>query len=257
MKLIVNGIAIEYRDEGSGPTLLFLHGWKDNLHTFEGLTRLLIPQYRIMRLDLPGFGETEMPKGTWDLDEYVKFVNDFLQKLDVRPYALIGHSFGGRIVIKGASSGILQPQKIILIDAAGLAKSRTAKNRLLTAAAKIGKGATLLPPLIFWRKRLRRKLYEKIGSDYFASGAMKGTFLNIIREDLTDAARKIACPSLIIWGENDTGTPVQDGRLLVRLIPNAILHIIENAGHFVHQEKPEEVSDLIKEFLPSNFPPPL
>ena len=249
MKVIVGGIAAEYQDEGSGLTLLFLHGWKDDLHTFDRLVRLFVPPYRTVRIDLPGFGQTETPQCPWRLEDYVRFVDDFLRKLNIRPLALVGHSFGGRVLIKGVSAGILKPQKIVLIDSAGIAKSCTLKNRLLTLAAKIGKAATFLPPFVFWRKEIRRKLYEKIGSDYFAAGALKDTFLTIIREDLTGAASNIACPVLLLWGADDSVTPVADGRRLSHIIPHASLNVIEGAGHFVHREKPEEVAALIKKFL--------
>ena len=115
MKIIVQNLATEYLDEGTGEVVLFLHGWQDNLHTFDSLVSLLPPTLRIIRLDLPGFGKSEVPKETWDLNNYVQFVKDFIQKLDIKVYAFIGHSFGGRIVIKGEATKNLQAQKIILI----------------------------------------------------------------------------------------------------------------------------------------------
>ena len=80
MKIIVQNLATEYRDEGSGKTLIFLHGWQSNLHTFDNLASPLKNYYRVVRLDLPGFGGSEMPKETWDLNKYILFVCDFIQK---------------------------------------------------------------------------------------------------------------------------------------------------------------------------------
>ena len=74
MRTIVQSLAVEYVDEGKGPTILMLHGWKDSLHTFDQLVPYFTNQFRIIRLDLPGFGGSDMPKGVWDIGAYVGFV---------------------------------------------------------------------------------------------------------------------------------------------------------------------------------------
>jgi len=249
MKIIVQNLATEYLDEGTGKVVLFLHGWQDNLHTFDSLVSLLSPVLRIIRLDLPGFGKSEVPKETWDLNNYVQFIEDFIQKLDIQVYALVGYSFGGRIAIKGEATKNLQAQKIILICSAGIAKNRTLRNSLLKILAKIGGLITYMPPLIFWREGLRKRIYSFIGSDYLNTGVLKETFLKIISEDLSVSAKKITTPTLLIWGESDTETLLSDGKQLARLIPNSKLKVISGAGHFVHKEKSQEVARLVQEFL--------
>ena len=88
-----------------------------------------------------------------------------------------------------------------------------------------------------------------IGSDYLAAGPLKETFLNIISEDLSDSAKKITQPTLLIWGEDDTETPLSDGKKMAGLIPNSKLEVIKNAGHFVYKEKTAEVAESIRKFL--------
>lgn len=249
MKIIVQNLAIEYQDEGAGKTALFLHGWQDNLRTFDLLASSLSPKNRIVRLDLPGFGQSEAPKKAWDLDDYVRLVRNFIQKLNLRVDALVGHSFGGRIAIKGAAEGELQPRKIILVGSAGITKNRTLRHLLLRLLAKTGGWATHLPPLLIWREKLRAKIYGLIGSDYWKAGALKETFAKIVSEDLKANAKKITAPTLLIWGENDAETPLSDGRRFSRLIPDSKLEVISGAGHFVHREKYREVAKLIQEFL--------
>ena len=249
MKIIVQNLATEYLDEGVGQVLLFLHGWQDNFHTFDSLASLLSPTRRVIRLDLPGFGKSEVPKESWNLDNYVQFVKEFIEKLDIKVYALVGHSFGGRIAIKGEATKNLQAQKIILIGSAGIAKNRTFRNSLLKILAKIGGLITYIPPLIFWRKALRKRMYGFIGSDYLNTGKLKETFLKIISEDLSASARKITTPTLLIWGESDTETPLSDGKQLAGLIADSKLKVISGAGHFVHKEKSQEVAKLVQEFL--------
>lgn len=249
MQTIVDGLAIRYADEGKGPLILFLHGWKDSLHTFDSIAPALSSSFRVVRLDLPGFGESEMPAFPWKLDNYVLFVNDFLSKLNIKPDIIVGHSLGGRILIKGVSTKELYPKKIVLISSAGIAKRRTMRNLVLTALAKIAKAATLLPPLCFWRTELRRTLYTWIGSDYFAAGAMRRTFLNIIGEDLRSFASAITMPTLLIWGSEDKTTPLSDGERLSKIIKGSRLRIIPGAGHFVHRERSAEVIHIIREFI--------
>lgn len=249
MKIIVQNLAVEYRDEGEGKVILLLHGWQDNLRTFDAIAQILSETNRVIRLDCPGFGQSETPKETWNLDDYVVFVKNFIQKLNIQVDILVGHSFGGRIAIKGAATNNLQPAKIILINSAGIAKSKTLRNFILKILAKIGNVLISISPFVFWRGKLREKFYKSIGNDYLNAGAIREIFLKIIAEDLAGNAKKINIPTLLIWGENDNETPLSDGKLFSQIIPNSKLEIINNTGHFVHQEKPEEIAKLIQEFL--------
>jgi pimeloyl-ACP methyl ester carboxylesterase len=230
MRCIVDGLAVEYKDIGTGKTVVMLHGWKDDLHTFDNIATSLSSSCRIVRIDMPGFGGSEAPLSDWVLDDYVGFVKDFLEKLNIRPDILVGHSFGGRITIKGIAKKILSAKKIVLISSAGVARRKTFKNSALAILAKIGRIATAIPPVSFWKQEIRRKLYEAIGSDYFCAGALRGTFL-------------------IIWGSADYTTPIEDGRRLNQLISGSRLQVIEGAGHFVHKERPNEVSAIMREFF--------
>ena len=248
MKIIINNLAIDYSDQGDGPIILFLHGWKDNSRTFDPLIPFL-PNFRIVRMDLPGFGNSETPDASWNLNDYIDLVKNFIKKLNLNIDALVGHSFGGRIIIKGLAGKNIEAEKAVLIGSAGISKTNTAKNFLFRLTAKIGKILTLIPPLIFWKRQIRQKFYNKIGSDYLNAGALRNTFLNIIGEDLSAAAKKITIPTLLIWGDCDTQTPVNDGKKLNTLINGSRLEIIIGAGHFPHQENPEKVSNLIKNFI--------
>ena len=249
MKLIVNGLATEYSDEGQGPALLFLPGWMNTLRNFDELAVGLAPKYRIVRLDFPGFGGgTEAPPPDWHVADYAKFVKAFAEKLGLTSYVLVGHSFGARVAIKGTGDGGLRPSRLVLIGAAGIAKTRTFRNRVLTGLAKIGKVLMYIPPLYFWRAQLRRALYKKLGSDYLAAGAMSRVYLNTIKEDLQEYARKISIPTLLIWGSEDTMTPLADGKRYTELIKGSTLKVLEGTGHSVHRERSKEVAGLIEKF---------
>lgn len=249
MKAIVQNLAIEYQDEGAGPVILFLHGWQDDLHTFDSLVPHLSSTRRIIRVDLPGFGVSEKPKESWDLDDYARFVRDFIKKLDVSVDVLVGHSFGGRVVIKGEVTKVLHPRKIVLIASAGVARRRTLRNAAIKMLARIGKVITSVSPLTFWREKLRRRMYSFIGGDYASAGTLQETFLNIISEDLSESAKNVMTSVLLIWGTEDTETSISDGERLSRFIRNSTFKVIDGAGHFVHRECPQEVARLIQEFI--------
>ncbi len=249
MKIIIQNLAVEYQDDGVGKVILFLHGWQDDLHAFDVLAAFLSQKNRIVRLDFPGFGRSETPAEAWDLDDYVRFVSDFIKKLDIQVDVLVGHSFGGRIVMKGIAMEKLRARKLVLIGSAGIARRRTIRNMILWVLAKLGWLIISVPPLVFWREKIRKQAYGLIGSDYSDAGMLKETFLNIISENLGEYAKKITIPTLLIWGADDTETPLFDGERLSRLIHNSKLKVIDGAGHFVHREKPEEVAHLIQQFL--------
>ncbi|MDP3735041.1 MAG: alpha/beta hydrolase [bacterium] len=248
MKIIVNNIATDYLDEGTGAVMLMLHGWKDTLQTFDQLVPLLAKGRRIVRLDLPGFGGTEPPPGTWGVGDYACFVRDFIFKLNINVDVLVGHSFGGRVALKGLGEGALSARRLVLIASAGVAKKKTLRNYFFAVLAKLGRAATLVPPLSFARLALRGKLYQFLGSDYFEAGSLSDTFRAVVREDLSSAARQVHIPTLLIWGREDAITPLCEGERLVSLIPGSTLKVFPAAGHFVHREKPGEVAAAINGF---------
>src|SRR3989344_3376926 len=187
MKVIVNNIATEYADEGEGSALLLLPGWMNTLHNFDELVAHLGASYRIVRLDLPGFGGgTEASPSDWQVADYAAFVKGFTDKIGLTSYTLIGHSFGGRVDIKATGQRVLHPTKLILIASAGIAKHRTMRNQILTVLAKIGKGFLYVPPFVFWRTQLRRKLYTLLKSDYFAAGPLSPVDLKTIKYDFQE-----------------------------------------------------------------------
>jgi len=245
MKIIVENLATEYRDEGEGPVVLMLHGWWRDMSDFGGITEKLKQKYRIIRVDLPGFGGTEIPKGkVWNLDDYTSFVKSFIEKINIKPFVLVGHSFGGRIILKDQ----FEAEKIVLISAAGV-KAKKWRKSLFMALAKIGDLVSYVPPLLFVRQKLKNKFYKTIGSDYLESGHMKEVFKAVVEEDLSLLASKIAIPTLLIWGKKDMVTPLEDGEKLSKLIKNSKFEIIPLTGHFSFIDKPDEVVGLIDGFV--------
>lgn len=252
MNTIVAKRVLHYRDEGQGRVILMLHGWGTDCATFDVLSHELSKHYRVLRLDLPGFGGSEKPDDTWGVGEYTHNVNDFLVKVHIdEPYAIIAHSFGGRIAIKGIGTGDLTAKYLVLIAAAGVRHdSVSLKRTVYKLMAKVGKVVTLLLVARNFRDTLRHRLYQSVGStDYLESGDMRSIFLHVINEDLRTFATNISIPTLMIWGENDTETPVMDANILHQHIKHSKLSIIPEAGHFVYTDSPQTVLTQIKSFL--------
>jgi pimeloyl-ACP methyl ester carboxylesterase len=244
LRLIVDGLDIEYSDRGAGQTLLFLHGWSADAESFNALIEQFENE-RCIALSLPGFGRSELPKTDWRVFDYALFTRKFLDKLNIEPDVIIAHSFGGRVAIKAVSSGILNPGKLVLIASAGMArKSVTA--RIAESIAKIFKIFTALPPGSFFKKYLRQIIASK---DYANAGPMRGTFSKVVSERLEEDAKKITTPTLLIWGEKDKETPLSEANELQKSIRGSRLEIIPGAEHFVFQEMPDVVSQKIKKFL--------
>jgi pimeloyl-ACP methyl ester carboxylesterase len=251
MKIIIDGQLIEYKDEGSGRVILLLHGWGTNLDTFEQLSSHFVRNFRVIRFDFPGFGQSPKPANDWSVSDYAKITRDLLQKLKVKEiHAIIAHSFGGRIVIKGVSLDYFQPQKIVLIGTAGVKPRQSFKKNVYKGIAKAGKFATSLPILNKAQPALRKRLYSAAGStDYLHAGQMRKIFLNTINEDLLPEVAQISQPTLMIWGQNDTETPLKDANSMLKLLKNGRLVVIPNMGHFVYIEANDKVVKELESFL--------
>lgn len=250
MKLIIDNLAADYTSVGKGPVVLVLHGWGDSSQSFQALGQLLAPKYRVILVDLPGFGATDIPQKAWTIEDYAKFVVKFCNKLSIQPEIIIGHSMGGRIAIKLVGEKLLSPQKLILLATAGIKQSDSVRNKTYKAAAKTGKFITNLPGLKKYQKSLRQKLYKSAGTtDYLQAGPMQETFVNVINEDLQATAKNILVPTLLVYGTDDAETPPEYGKVFHDIIKGSELMIIPDTGHFVQLDAIDQVANKIEEFV--------
>ena len=249
MQVIVDGLLTTYERSGKGKTVVLLHGWGDRALGLRILSGGLSIDYDIVVPDLPGFGGTQAPPEPWGLDEYVKFVALFLRKIGIDDvYAFLGHSNGGGILIRGIGDGILQAERLIVLSSAGIRGEYKGRIRLLRYGVKAGKLlASTLPDSV--QRKLRKKVYATVGSDMLVAEHLQETFKKVVGEDVRADAPHIDIPTLLIYGENDTATPVRYGEWFRELIPNATLQVLPGAGHFVHIDRPLDVVQGIREFL--------
>jgi pimeloyl-ACP methyl ester carboxylesterase len=249
MQVIVDGLLTEYNDYGNGRTILFIHGWGDNKETFIDLYEIFKKTYRLVSLDLPGFGKTENPKETFDLEKYANFISEFLAKIGVSElYTIIGHSNGGAIAIKAIGNEILYTKKLVLLASSGIRQNYSVKTKTVRIIAKILKVPTYILPKKT-KNKLKKRVYNSLGSDMFIAENLQETFKKIVSEDISQLAKKIKCPTLLIYGSKDLATPPEFGKTFSRSISNSNIIILENSGHFVHHDDSEEVKRLICEFI--------
>lgn len=247
-EVFINGIKIGYKDEGKGKTVLLLHGWGANKESLDLIFSSLKPSFRVVSLDLPGFGQSGEPDKVWNSKDYSDFLKEFLEETGIEPFCALGHSNGGRILIK-ASSDWFNPEKLILVDSAGLKLHHGPVYYIKVYLYKLGKKILKLPLLN--KTKLYEKLIEKAGSsDYRNSSAlMKGTMSALLAEDMTRLLPKIKAETLLIWGEKDTATPLWQGRKMEKLIKGSGLVLIKDGGHFSFIDNPGKVLSAIGYFL--------
>ena len=141
MEILLDNCKVEYKITGEGKDVVILQGWGTTLSMYDSVANSINSKYRVIQLDLPGFGGSDEPKEPWSVDDYADFVLKFLDALNVQEASFIGHSYGGRIIIKLAARQDLPVKidKIVLIDSAGIRPKRTMKQKAKIRAYKIGK----------------------------------------------------------------------------------------------------------------------
>jgi pimeloyl-ACP methyl ester carboxylesterase len=249
MNVVVNNTMVHYTVNGVGPVVVLVHGWGDSLSTFHSMQTKLQKAYRVIALDLPGFGESEPPSETYDLQKYAQFVADFLHKITEKHiYAFIGHSNGGAIIIRGVSGGILHSDRVILLASSGIRSTYRRRKKALRIVAKTAKLPTKLLPSRTQTK-LKKFAYKKVGSDLFVAEHLQETFKQVVTEDVLQDSAMIHQPTLLLYGSEDTATPTQYGELYAKQIENSKLVFVTDAEHFLHHTHAKEVEAEVLEFL--------
>jgi pimeloyl-ACP methyl ester carboxylesterase len=243
--IIINDTLVSYSAIGRGDaSLIFLHGWRSSKEAWLPVAHLMENcGYRLIFIDLPGFGASETPKHPHTLHDYAEIIRLFAEKLGLQVHAVIGHSAGARIATKLAAESPDFMDKLVLVASGG---ARPAFVGLKTCLAKIAKPFFAMG----FMAPLRKKLYALIGAeDYLATPDLQKTFVNIINEKLDPLLPQLKTNTLVIWGEKDETAPLAYGKHMAHLIPNARLEIIEGAGHYCFSEEPEKFATLLTKHI--------
>lgn len=246
----ISDIEVNYFLEGprdSEEAVIMLHGWGANIELFRNSAEKISGKYLVAAPDMPGFGETPEPESAWNVDAYTDFVIEFIKNLGLKKVILLGHSFGGRVIIKMVTRKDLpfEVTKIILVDSAGIRPEKSPEQLKKEKVMKFGK------KLLSGTPKLLEKMQSMVGSaDYkAASPLMKEVLVNVVNEDLTHLLPEIKQSTLLIWGTLDTATPISDAEKMEQLIPEAGLARIEGVGHYSFLENPVLFDAIIASFL--------
>ena len=138
MQVVVDSLLTNYYRTGTGKTVVVLHGWGDNIAGIAPFLKSLSAHYDVVAMDVPGFGGTQAPETSWGLDEYAQYVQSFTTKLNIKPYAIIGHSNGGAIAIRAIAHG-LKTEKLVLLASAGVRGDNKKTIGAVRVISKVGK----------------------------------------------------------------------------------------------------------------------
>lgn len=250
-RIDIGGVTMRYDDlPGQEPAVVVMHGWGCTAQTVASISQCAhAAGHRVLAVDFPGFGGSSEPAEVWGVEKYADAVQGLLEHESIKRPVLVGHSFGGRVGIVIASR---QPvDKLVLVDAAGVKPRRSLRYYYKVYTFKLMRR---LMTLALGREEAQRRIDAgRHGSaDYAgASPKMRRIMSKVVNEDLCHLMPQIQAPTLLVWGENDTATPLRDARKMERLIPNAGLVSFPGCGHYSFLDNPVQFRAVLTSFLQS------
>lgn len=254
MNINVDGYNICYKVSGSGErTVVMLQGWGTDLGIYDSVASTINSEYRFIQFDMPGFGGSDEPRNAWNVDAYVDFFCKFLEALNIKKVSLIGHSYGGRVIIKLAAREHIpfEITNIVLIDSAGILPRKSFAQKMKVKRYKVLKKIlnmkfiyVLFPELIDdWKSKQGSEDYRN------ATPIMRQCLVLAVNEDLTDLLSKIKQDTLLIWGDKDKDTPIRDAKIMEEKIPNSGLAVLVGTGHFSFLEQPVIFQNIMRSYF--------
>lgn len=221
-------------------SIILLHGWGQNIEMMKPVADPFQDRFDIIILDLPGYGQSSEPKYAWTVYDYVDFLKEFIDKLEVKNPILIGHSFGGKISLLYTSK--YEVKKLVLFGSPF--KKEIKKLSLKTKTLKALKKVPVINKLEDFAKR-------HVGStDYRnASKMMREILVLTVNLDITEEVKKIKVPTFIIWGSLDDAVSVERAYELEKLIPDCGLVVYENCTHYAYLENLKQTINILNSFL--------
>lgn len=257
MKVKANGIEINYEIAGEGPWLTMSHSLACNLHMWDPQMALLTRRFKVLRYDTRGHGQTSAPAGEYTLEQLADDVKGLLDALKIKQTHWVGLSMGGMI---GQVFALKYPgvfQSMVLADTTSRRPPDAAKmwaERIENAQQK-GMEALVEGTLGRWftepYRNARKDVMARIGNDIRKTpvAGFVGCCHAIAKIDLTDRLKEIKCPTLVMVGEHDMGTPVEAARAIQENLPGSQLKIITSAAHLSNVEQAESFNKLMTGFF--------
>ncbi len=230
----------EYLNSNFKNTLVYLHGWGQNISMMEPIATPFKNVANILLLDLPGFGKSLTPDTVWSLYDYAAMLNALIKHLKIKNPIIIGHSFGGKIGIIYASSH--ETQKLILI-----ASPYKVSRKKVSLKVKLLKKLAKIPFLTGWAEQAKLKMGS---TDYRnATPQLRNILVSHVNTDVSVEATKIKCPTIIIWGSKDTTIGVENAYELEKLIPDSAVILYPECTHYCYLEELNKTIRIINSFI--------
>jgi pimeloyl-ACP methyl ester carboxylesterase len=263
----IDDISIHYKDEGQGPVLILLHGVCSSLHTWDGWTERLKDRYRIIRIDIPGFGLTgpAPDKSFYQIDAAVKLFEKIVAEMKLQKFSIAGNSMGGYIAWKYTLKNPDKVEKLILIDSVGFQQPlpwfiSLASNPLIRPGARHIMPRFLFDKIVNEVYGDKSKVTKKIKDRYFELAMRDGNkdaMIDVFKEfrkqskdkNLSRGIKDIKAPTLVMWGTKDTLIPFKYFEQWKKELPQAKFIQYEGVGHIPMEEIPDETARDADKFL--------
>jgi pimeloyl-ACP methyl ester carboxylesterase len=258
--LAVDDLIIHYRDEGTGPTLVLLHGVGSSLHTWDDWVERLAPHYRIIRIDLPGHGLTGSDPSIkrYQTPYMIDKLEKFLNQLNIDDIYLAGNSWGGYISWNYALHRPDRVKKLVLLDAVGFPQNMPFFMNL-AALPGIGELNGVMMPKFITDMNIKAafgdadKVTDELQQRYFDLTMRHGNregLINVLRtlkeqlnnSNLGDRVKEIQIPTLLMWGDQDEWVPLIIMQQFEQALPNSQSIVYEGIGHLPMEELPIQTS---------------
>ena len=259
MRIEIDGLDVFYMDQGPerpgafDETVMLLHGWGASSSLYRSIIDRLSVRRRVIAPDFPGFGETAEPDRPWEVRDFADFTLKLIDRLGVEKVMLLGHSHGGRVALDIAARDELPftLTRMVLMDAAGILPRKTLRQKLRQRQYKIARTILSWKPVRALYPDALENLRRSHGSaDYQnASPLMRQTLVKVVNTSMEWAMPRVTVPTLLLWGEDDTATPISDGERMEQLIPGSGLARIPGAGHFCYVDRWPQVARVLDAFL--------
>lgn len=262
----IRGCSIFYREQGSGPHLLLLHGWTGNSYQWRRMLPELAESHRTLALDLPGCGLSDKPALDYTIPVYLQYIRESVKELGFAPFTLVGTSFGGFLATRYCLEYPEDVRALILLNASGI----RARYHWIFKSFSVPVLRTLVPWILMMPRELKRWVRARIHPrseahrallrDYRYTtltlrsraglrAAVRG-FVNVTEQDLVDQRlSQIRCPTLICWGEQDTLLPKEMAGVFHEGIRGSRLCMIPGCGHNIPEERPAEALERMERFF--------
>ena len=233
-------INYEYINNKKDTTLVFLHGWGQNIQMMLPIANSFVKDNNVLVIDLPGHGKTKEPPYAWDLSKFVDMIHELFKFLKITNPILIGHSFGGKLSIIYAS--MYKVKKLVLLSSPykGEYKKIPFKVKVLKKLAKI---PGLRSMANYFKKHMGSNDYKN------ATPIMRDILVKHVNTNTTENLKKINVPTIVIWGTADTTVSINQAYDIEKLVKDCAVIPYKGKTHFAYLEDKQKTINIIKSFI--------